>query len=266
MRYLVIFILIPFVTLSQTTYKLSIYFDNDSSFIKEKYVLKIDSIKQIHKKDSLLISIKGYANNYGLKTYNLKLSERRVKAVKGIISRFTVSNFEDLGSIHLYQAQSRRVDIVFIIPEYNVPDSTAIKKETAKQVNKRKSLSSRKLDITSYSDLELYEVISNIRFRSGTDKIQISSKTALINLADFLRRYPTRHVLPTRHMCCSNDRDPSIDIYNRSNGSNTLSLDRAKAVYDYLIKHGISEDRLQYEGKVYLEPLDWKEYKNKRGG
>jgi outer membrane protein OmpA-like peptidoglycan-associated protein len=128
-------------------------------------------------------------------------------------------------------------------------------------------LSSRRLDITSYSDLELYDktVLFGVFFKGGTDKMLGSSSIiTLRKLLKFLKGYPTRKILITGHICCSEGRDPSTDGRNNRNGSNTLSLDRAKVVYEYLIKNGISKDRLQYEGKAYLEPLDWEETRNRR--
>lgn len=128
-------------------------------------------------------------------------------------------------------------------------------------------LSSRKLDITSYSDLELHDktVLFGVFFKGGTDKMLGSSSViTLRKLLKFLNGYPTRNILLTGHICCSEGRDLGKDGRNNRNGSNTLSLDRAKAVYDYLVENGISKNRLQYEGKAYLEPLDWEETRNRR--
>ena len=36
----------------------------------------------------------------------------------------------------------------------------------------------------------------------------------------------------------------------------TLSTNRAKAVVDYLIKHGVAKERLSYKGYAYQNPID----------
>lgn len=267
MKYTIFFFLVPYLGFTQTTSKLTIYFDNDSYQVLDKYKAVIDSLKQKHKTDSLKITLEGFANKYASKAYNQQLSERRVKNVQEALSPLPITRVMAMGATSLYDEKSRRVDIQVTVTEYNIPDSSSYKKETIIEANKRRMLSSRRLDITSYSDLELYDktVLFGVFFKGGTDKMLGSSSIiTLRKLLKFLKGYPTRKILITGHICCSEGRDPSTDGRNNRNGSNTLSLDRAIVVYEYLIKNGISKDRLQYEGKAYLEPLDWEETRNRR--
>lgn len=267
MKYIFLFLLVPLAGFTQSTSGLSIYFDNDSHLIREEYLEVIDSLKRKHKNDSLTITLKGFANNYASKEYNQKLSRRRVESVRDVLLPITVVEVAAMGATNLYDEKSRRVDIDIIVTEFNIPDSSSYKKETIVEGNKRRMLSSRRLDITSYSDLELHDktVLFGVFFKGGTDKMLGSSSViTLRKLLKFLNGYPTRNILLTGHICCSEGRDPETDGRNNRNGSNTLSLDRAKVVYEYLVKNGISKNRLQYEGKAYLEPLDWEETRNRR--
>jgi outer membrane protein OmpA-like peptidoglycan-associated protein len=59
----------------------------------------------------------------------------------------------------------------------------------------------------------------------------------------------------------SDEGDPAYNL--------KLSVERAKAIYEYLIKKGISKDRLTYEGRGLSEPLysnttDLNKAKNRR--
>ena len=47
-----------------------------------------------------------------------------------------------------------------------------------------------------------------------------------------------------------------MDKVEHKDNLNDLSEERAKAIYDYLIKNGISADRLSYKGMKSTEPLD----------
>jgi len=48
------------------------------------------------------------------------------------------------------------------------------------------------------------------------------------------------------HICCNYPVED--DGFDYDNGDTHLSVNRAKAVYDYLVAHGIDPNRMSYEG------------------
>lgn len=268
MRLFILLLLCSSSLLAQELTQLSIYFPNDSDAIVLKESTKLDSIKKTHLRDSLHISLSSYANAYASKSYNLRLAQKRLIAVLQKLDHFTIDNTRVVGELPTYSWKGRRVDIALQVKEKNIPDSSQFKiNEPIADGNKRRMLSSRTLDITSYSELKINEttVLFGVFFQGGTDKMLGSSSViTLRKVVRFLKGYPTRKILITGHICCAEGRNPEEDGRNNRNGSPTLSVDRAKIVYDYLIKNGISSDRLLYKGKAYIEPLDWEETKNRR--
>lgn len=251
--------------------ELSIYFKNDSDEILSRYKRSIDSLKTTHTKDSIVIDVKGYANAYAGNTYNLELSQRRIESVKKLLNEYIFVKAIAIGELDSYSWRDRRVDIKFsVIPKAVAP--LIVKKDTLKEGNKRRMLlSTRNLDIISYRELDINEktVLFGIFFKGGTDiMLGNSSKVTLKKLLDFMNDYPTRKIKLTGHICCrlfmGMNLNPKEDGENTRTGTKRLSVDRAFAVYSYLIKNGINKDRLVYEGKAYLEPLDWEEIKNRR--
>jgi outer membrane protein OmpA-like peptidoglycan-associated protein len=80
--------------------------------------------------------------------------------------------------------------------------------------------------------------LENISFRSGSSAINTSSQVELFKLINLMRAYPTK----------------SLDIFGHTDNvgnehtNQKISYERAKAVSDFLIKHGISPDRLIVQG------------------
>jgi outer membrane protein OmpA-like peptidoglycan-associated protein len=60
-----------------------------------------------------------------------------------------------------------------------------------------------------------------------------------------MRDNPDLRIEIQGHVCCTYD---GADGPNMETGGQYLSVDRAKAVYDYLVYYGISETRLNYKG------------------
>ena len=268
MRLTIILLFTSMLVHTQEVSHLSIYFNTDSYEVVPNERVKLDSLVKHHDRDSIRLVLKGYTDQFAGNDYNLKLAQRRVTATKEFLKAFTIDTLQAIGELQDASWRARRVDISVVIKEKNIPDSSNfIVDEPKNEGNKRRMLSSRNLDITSYSELEINEttVLFGVFFQGGTDKMLGSiSVITLRKVVRFLKGYPTRKILITGHICCSPDREPKLDGYNNRTRSMTLSEDRGKIVYDYLIKNGISADRLKYRGKAYTEPLDWEETKNRR--
>ena len=86
--------------------------------------------------------------------------------------------------------------------------------------------------------------LKNVFFaKNGTTP---SSASGVREVIDILKANPTISLEVVGHM----------DKVENKENLNDLSTERAKAIYDYLIKNGISADRLSYKGMKSSQPLD----------
>jgi outer membrane protein OmpA-like peptidoglycan-associated protein len=88
-------------------------------------------------------------------------------------------------------------------------------------------------------------LISGIEFETGKSNILSSSDTVLSQADSTLRANPTIRVSINGH----------TDNQGDSTANKRLSLERASAVRDYLIRHGISADRLEVRGYGQDAPI-----------
>ena len=76
---------------------------------------------------------------------------------------------------------------------------------------------------------------------------------ALKELLTILQERPTLVIEIQGHICCGqNEPADGMDI---DTNERALSLNRAKAVYNFLVLNGIAEERLSYKGFGYTQPI-----------
>lgn len=88
-------------------------------------------------------------------------------------------------------------------------------------------------------------ILRNIFFESGSFEILDNSKSELQKLINFLNDNPTLKIEIEGH----------TDNVGSESYNMTLSENRAKSVYNYLVNSGISGDRLSYKGYGMSSPL-----------
>ncbi|MCC7233597.1 MAG: PD40 domain-containing protein [Bacteroidia bacterium] len=88
-------------------------------------------------------------------------------------------------------------------------------------------------------------VLNNVFFDFDKYDLKDESRVELTKLMDFLAKNPSVHIELSGH----------TDNVGGKGYNQTLSENRAKAVYDYLIKNGVSENRLQYKGYGDTKPV-----------
>ena len=91
----------------------------------------------------------------------------------------------------------------------------------------------------------LKDFLDKIYFAFDKTTILPKSTAALNALVNYLRYYPSLNAHFIGHSSAEGSK-----AYNKA-----LSEGRAKAICDYLIQHGISKNRLSYEGKGDTQPL-----------
>lgn len=229
--------------------KFSLYYANDSYDLTQEHQLLLDSLKQLPEKDLYDIHIKGYTNNIGTETYNLELSRKRAENVKKELAAFTIISSSGYGELNSESADNRRVDVFIHRKEFHVP--------VAGEIVQQPIVESDAPEIVAHlKDPQIGDKITlfGIRFYPDQDVIMNESRETLEEFLKFLTAYPNVKFKLIGHICCGDKERPHLDLRNTRTGKNNLSEARAQAVYNYLVKNGISKRRMRYIGMAFRNP------------
>jgi outer membrane protein OmpA-like peptidoglycan-associated protein len=208
------------------------------------------------------IILKGYTDFIGSSSYNDKLSNQRVSAVKNYllgkgIKETSIKQSVGLGELTEFKdrAKNRRVNIFIskkpqvVVEEIKKERVEITTKEAVEVIEKTKFLSVEKIE-----SLEVGESIAleNMEFIPGKHYLQKYSKPTLVELLEIMQNKPNLKVEIQGHICCDHSGDDGLDWDTQTRN---LSLNRAKHIYEYLVSEGISEDRLSYKGFGSSKPL-----------
>ena len=83
-------------------------------------------------------------------------------------------------------------------------------------------------------------------------QVLMNSIPILQDLLNALKRNPKLSVSIHGHICCMNGNIDGVDLETHTND---LSVQRSKAIYEYLIKNGIDAKRLSYQGLGHSTPI-----------
>lgn len=272
-----IFILlaVSFISLklsAQTSDTIIIYFDINSYSIGSGYFEELDKISASKPEK---ITILAYTDFLGSVELNKTLSENRAEAVKKYlakkgISTSIIASCEGKG-IHTFSSyENRRNENDRGIKEHRKAEIIITYKPVVTE--------SVVITIPIESDLRNIDskelvigkklILKNINFMGGTPNFLEQSYPVLNDLLALMRENPKLKIAIHGHICCQATDDP--DGYDYINKNNTLSLNRAKAVYDFLVDKGIEADRMTYIGlgskyKLYPNERDeWEQSLNRR--
>jgi outer membrane protein OmpA-like peptidoglycan-associated protein len=95
-------------------------------------------------------------------------------------------------------------------------------------------------------DMDISKEIELINIFFNKNATTPSSASSIRKVIDFMKANPDLNIEIVGHM----------DKVEEKSSLKDLSVDRAKAVYDYLIKNGIDASRLSYKGMKSSAPLD----------
>ncbi len=106
--------------------------------------------------------------------------------------------------------------------------------------------------------------LQNINFYYGSYEVMTESEASLADLVQFMTENATCHVEVRGHITSNNPMTYPID-----NIEYDLSYNRAKAIYQYLIDHGIKAERMTYKGysnyeMIFQYPKDEVEHRANR--
>lgn len=240
----------------------SVYFKFDKYDVDEKQVNEVYNF--INRNDSTRIAsvqIYGYTDDIGKDAYNYKLSANRANTVKEKLITIGVKNkiivtIEGKGRILIEddmllddlpdaRSKNRRVDVVLNL------------KPMARRSIPGKFNTIKKTHVVGD---KIY--LENVLFETGSSKLNIKAKKELDIIARALLRNKKLEIEIQGHICCAAPFQK--EAYDIDTMKRELSTNRAEAVYDYLVKKKIDEDRMNYKGYGKTVPLGMGEELDRR--
>ncbi|PHS05600.1 MAG: hypothetical protein COA88_12015 [Kordia sp.] len=236
---------------------LQLFFDSAKFSITDAHKTQLQSFfKDIKLDEVLQIRIKGYTDFIGNHVYNNKLSKKRAKATYIFVTnnyQFKAIAQQGLGELDEEIAEAtieggnskhRKVDLIL---SYEKPKEVSV------------SLTRKQRYLLQLPKLSIGEKlrIQHTNFHISTPNITNASKEDLEGIIKILKAYPKLKVLIEGHVCCGDKEEYESKIINPDNLA--LSTERAKNIYNTLIKKGIKANRLSYKGYGFTRPLDFPE-------
>ncbi|MGB0897490.1 MAG: OmpA family protein [Flavobacteriaceae bacterium] len=231
---------------------INVYFDTAIFKLNEKEQTKVEQfITKLGSDQIKEILLYGYTDDRGSDKYNMNLSIKRAmnvkqhllnlgvdpnvfKVVKGK-GEVVIKKFDQVET-DIVRGLNRKVtiDITTGIPKPKV-DETLIQNKIVEPIN-----------------IGDKYILENIHFQEGYAWITEKSFPHLRKLAQILNDRPDVYIEILGHVCCTRY---GRDAINRKTKKQTLSHDRAKAIYMYLRRKGIPKERMRYKGMRRTQPL-----------
>lgn len=264
---------------AQQTSRLLIHFDFDKYTIRPPDAAALG--KMLHK--GVLPSVKsielyGHCDSIGDHAYNDALSAKRVASTReylvsqGIDEKLFVKT-EGYGkrqplnenSSPEQRLDNRRVELVVTWNENNpvvMPDP-----EKDKPAQKASTPSLTEIIKDSATKTGNTIILRNLQFIPGRHYLLPESQPIVEELYQVMADNPTLVIQIQGHVCCTPDNEDGYDYDLRTMN---LSVQRARAIFDYLIERKIEPSRLSFKGfggskKLYpLEQNDFERQENRR--
>ena len=240
---LLLLLAFPLFATGQTD-SLVVHFDYDKSTIRASDSKKIEAFRaNLGTEDSLTVT--GHADSDGDAEYNRRLGRLRAivvaKRFPGYHTRIqSKGEQQPLGASH---DLDRRVVII----RHRVIDEVV---ESPPQVEEPKeesqSLKETKLEVGKKI------VLKNLQFVGGRHVLLGESLPYLKELLQLMKDNPTLKIKIQGHVCCT---PAGMDGYDQDMGTPNLSTNRARVIHDWLLREGISPERLDYIGLGGSYPL-----------
>jgi outer membrane protein OmpA-like peptidoglycan-associated protein len=208
----------------------------------------------------------GYGDYTGSKAYNERLSRRRAESVRQhllasgfvrdsiilCIGKGRIERKDTLDKTGF--AADRRVELIRNPGPQPAAAAPPVPKPAPKPVLPPPLTDSRGIPYASSVRLHKMNVgevfiLDSIYFDAGRHYIRNgTTNRSVIRLYNMLTEYPTMKIRIEGHVCCTVMGEYGLDADDADTGEPTLSVNRAKYVYEYLVKQGIDSSRLSYKG------------------
>ena len=218
------------------------YFLNNKSILTKDEIVRFSTFHDsvLNNFDVKKITILGYANDIGKSSYNYKLSNNRAKYILKLINTDADYDVE-------FSAQG----------EIKTLDQADLDQQLIKnrKVVINYFLEIKKNKLFSVAEFKVGEkmTLKNIGFYGNSPEFLPRYKETLDQLAADLLKNKSYYVEIQGHIYDERNYSDKHTIY--TNYPPTLSEDRAKTIYDYLIKSGVDSTRLSYVGFQGKFPL-----------
>lgn len=217
----------------------TVYFDFDIDEANATSEASLDKWMDEHK-DAYVYKVYGYADSTGYAIYNVDLSQRRAAYVMeklkeaniAIADSVDIEGFGEDFKQDPVAEKNRKVEIYYSRP--------APKKAEPVEIPKKPTEFTRLVEKSKVGDkLRL----PNLYFYNYSSVIVPSSEPILRELLEIMKSNPKLRIDIQGHICCQKVETGDI------------SGKRARAVYYFLIKNGISKDRLSYQSFKSSRPI-----------
>ncbi len=244
-----------------------VYFKLNIDAVDKKAREKIDSLvygDMINSASKLLIV--GYADFLGTEEHNQGLSERRSNNVRTYLKTVNIldANIKScIGkgeidrTIKLPEgyASDRRVDIVI----QHFLTKSVKKNTTITATAKPNKISFPQMNVEEVKVGEAFR-LQNIYFYISRHIVTEESYPQLDILYAFLEKHPDIKIQIEGHVCCVKN---VPDAEDEDTNEISLSVNRAKYIYEYLAQKGVNKNRMRYIGYGISRPLIWPERSTK---
>lgn len=240
--------------------RVHVVFDFDKAILTPEARASLDNLLAVTDFRNKRIQLQGHTDSVGSFEYNDALSQRRVNAVAEYLvsAGFPSDNIQaktakgkreplNTNATEAERQANRRVEI-----EYpNAPERTNV---TDIPTSKPGDLTRRMTDTSTRTGTNI--ILQNLNFYGGRHVLLPQSLPVLEELLAILKANPTMVIEIHGHICCAMGSGEGLDL-----DTNTfeLSVNRARAVYQYLVDNGIDAARLSYKGFGHKHPLVYPE-------
>ncbi len=266
----------------QQSPNVSVHFAFDKYDISTTELAALKNFKATHPNTESVI-IDGYADSAGTDEYNYALSLRRCNAVKQalnydenkteVVFKITAHGEKNLlyktdpenrvAIVYVNQkkavavqeqvklqepvavAPEKKPDTIIEVKQQPVPKPDTVATVASAIPKEFGDDASGLIKQLKNSKVGESVVLSDIRFEQASHVLLKSSKPALNSMLDALKTLPSIQMEIQGHMCCD---DPlTVDGFDIDTKEFSLSYNRAKTVYGFLVQNGIDTSRLTYK-------------------
>lgn len=265
---LIFLLLVSTFGFSQKEITHDVYFDTNEYMVplteENRLLLFISQLDTIPVQK---VAIYGFTDDRGSNEYNLDLSQNRANTIKKMFAGYginpaLITNVNGKGEIllkvlneeevHQIRGLNRKVEIIVTIKN---PVKSVVKKvvEEIKQDTIVKLKEKTTDDIKNGTIKKGDKIrLSKIYFKTSYSYVTTESKKTLEELAKILVKNDSIYFTIQGHVCCTQNSRDAVDKKTRKRN---LSVSRAKYIYDYLAKKGVSKKRMKYVGMRRKFPL-----------
>jgi outer membrane protein OmpA-like peptidoglycan-associated protein len=207
-----------------------------------------------------ILQIRGYTDFVGNSEYNKDLSLRRCQHVLDLIQQDPKAYFDSIYLMGLGELDSTvSGDLSLGILEHRMVEISVIQVQKEGVIVQLEKDRLRGLGNLNRDSLHIGQqiILEDLNFHPGRHILLPEAIPKLKELLKTLTEIPNLHIQIQGHICCGVEGEP--DAYDLDTGEQRLSVNRAKNIYEYLVRKGIARERLSYRGYGYRRPLFYPE-------